>query len=162
MMAVPPYVAAPIATRVIYGHTLRLNLIRPTLCGVRRVHNDVPVTPVPDPQLGGYPQLPNESNQRRPALGWWDMQYRRNFGETLHEQDEALNMFSPDVPPVPPAVALRQFGYAVLIFVGFCTILNYVKPDPPMLRRVYPHDGLLKDIGGLEANKARTESLEDE
>lgn len=87
-------------------------------------------------------------------------------------------MFSPDVPPVPPAIALRQFGYAVLGFIGFCTILNYAKPDPPMLRRVYPHDGLVKEIGGLEANKvctrlpldsspdhlfqARIESLEDE
>ena len=74
----------------------------------------------------------------------------------LHEQDEALNMFSPDVPPVPPAVALRQFGYAVLGFAGFFTLLNYVKPDPPMLRRVYPHDGLVKELGGLEANKVRT------
>jgi len=74
----------------------------------------------------------------------------------LHEQDEALNMFSPDVPPVPPAVALRQFGYAVLGFAGFFTFLNYVKPDPPMLRRVYPHDGLVKELGGLEANKVRT------
>jgi len=90
------------------------------------------------------------------------MQYRRNFGETLHEQDEALNMFSPDVPPVPPAVALRQFGYTVLGFAGLFTLLNYVKPDPPMLRRVYPHDGLVKELGGLEANKARTGSLEDE
>ena len=70
-------------------------------------------------------------------------------------------MFSPDVPPVPPPVALRQFGYAVLGFVTFCTILNYVKPDPPMLRRVYPHDGLLKDIGGLEANKVCTRPLFD-
>lgn len=65
-------------------------------------------------------------------------------------------MFSPDVPPVPPAVALRQFGYAVLGFVGFFTLLNYAKPDPPMLRRVYPYDGLVRELGGLEANKART------
>ena len=85
MMAVPQYTATIVAPRVIYGHTLRHNLVRPARQGVRHVHNDVPVTPVPDPQLGSYPQLPNESNQRRPALGWWDMQYRRNFGETVEQ-----------------------------------------------------------------------------
>lgn len=81
-MAVPQCTATMTARRVIYGHTLRCTLGKRTLRGARYVHHDVPVTPVPDPQLGGYPQLPNESNQWRPALGWWDMQYRRNFGET--------------------------------------------------------------------------------
>jgi hypothetical protein len=99
MVAVPQYAATTNATRAIYGHTLRLNLVklRPTLCGVRHVHNDVPVTPVPDPQLGNYPQLPNESNQRRPALGWWDMQYRRNFGETASSHsssDRIVNLLT--------------------------------------------------------------------
>ena len=37
----------------------------------------------PDPQLAGYPQLPNVSRQTLPARGWWDMQMRRNMGDTV-------------------------------------------------------------------------------
>lgn len=37
----------------------------------------------PDYQLGDYPQLPWETTQLRPAKGWWDLQMRRNFGETV-------------------------------------------------------------------------------
>ena len=36
-----------------------------------------------DPQLAGYPQLPNVSRQTLPARGWWDMQMRRNMGDTV-------------------------------------------------------------------------------
>lgn len=36
-----------------------------------------------DPQLNGYPQLPNESRQSLPAHGWWDNQMRRNYGDTV-------------------------------------------------------------------------------
>ena len=36
-----------------------------------------------DPQLDGYPQLPNESRQSLPPQGWWDIQMRRNYGDTV-------------------------------------------------------------------------------
>lgn len=36
-----------------------------------------------DPQLGGYPQLPAVSYQRRQPYGWDDDQERRNFGEPV-------------------------------------------------------------------------------
>jgi hypothetical protein len=39
--------------------------------------------PKNDPQLGDYPQIPAISVQRRPAKGWWNVQERRNFGETV-------------------------------------------------------------------------------
>ena len=51
-----------------------------------------PTTPQPmtttlpddgDPQLGDYPSLPFVSKQRRPARGWEDFQFRRNFGEPV-------------------------------------------------------------------------------
>src|SRR5580693_3110893 len=35
-----------------------------------------------DPQLNGYPQLSDVSRQSLPARGWWDIQMRRNFGDT--------------------------------------------------------------------------------
>jgi NADH-ubiquinone oxidoreductase ASHI subunit (CI-ASHI or NDUFB8) len=37
----------------------------------------------PDPQLNGYPELPYVNLQHRPPKGWWDIQGRRNFGETV-------------------------------------------------------------------------------
>ncbi len=36
-----------------------------------------------DPQLADYPRLPYVSKQLRPPLGWEDLQFRRNFGETV-------------------------------------------------------------------------------
>ena len=51
-----------------------------------------PTTPAPlsstlpddaDPQLGDYPRLPFVSKQTRPARGWEDPQFRRNFGEPV-------------------------------------------------------------------------------
>lgn len=36
-----------------------------------------------DPQLNGYPELPDVSRQRLPPTGWWDTQMRRNFGDTV-------------------------------------------------------------------------------
>lgn len=42
-----------------------------------------------DPQLNGYPQLPNISRQRLPAKGWWDPQTRRNFGDTVRPAPHA-------------------------------------------------------------------------
>ena len=36
-----------------------------------------------DPQLDGYPQLPDISRQTLPPRGWWDNQMRRNFGDTV-------------------------------------------------------------------------------
>ena len=37
----------------------------------------------PDPQLNGYPQLPWQSRQNLPPLGWQDNLMRRNFGDTV-------------------------------------------------------------------------------
>ncbi|KDR78876.1 hypothetical protein GALMADRAFT_137862 [Galerina marginata CBS 339.88] len=109
-----------------------------------------------DPQLNGYPQLPWVSRQELPPLGWDDPLTRRNFGDTLHEHEEALSMWGPDAPPVDPNVALRQFLYAVAGFVTFGLTVKYVLlPEPPAVRRQYPFDGLVKELGGLEENKAR-------
>ncbi|KAI0775174.1 hypothetical protein BD413DRAFT_603149 [Trametes elegans] len=124
-----------------------------------------PTTPAPvtstepddDPQLGDYPRLPFVSKQTRPPLGWDDPQFRRNFGEPLHEQEEILSMWGPDVPVVPPYTALRWFSVAVLGFVSFGVFCNYAHPEMPAVRREYPYDGLVKELGGLEENKARVE-----
>lgn len=87
---------------------------------------------------------------------------RRNFGDTLPEQEEVLSMWGPDIPPIAPQAALRQL---LLAFAGFATfgfvVKNYVVPDAPAIRREYPYSGLVQELGGLEENKAREESLVD-
>lgn len=64
-------------------------------------------------------------------------------------------MFSPDIPHVAPNVAVRQASIAFAGFAALFVFLNYVKPEAPAVRRVYPHDGLVKELGGLDENKVR-------
>ncbi|KAL4064411.1 hypothetical protein V8B97DRAFT_2006505 [Scleroderma yunnanense] len=110
----------------------------------------------PDPQLAGYPELPWLSNQALPPRGWWDQQLRRNFGDPIHEYDEVLSMWGPDVAHVPPRKALFQFSLAVSAFVGFGFLCKYaLVPDRPTVPREYPYSGLVRELGGLEENKAR-------
>ena len=73
----------------------------------------------------------------------------------LHAQDEALSVWSPDVPHVPPQRALFQFMIAVSLFVGYAALVPALQVESPAARRSYPHDGLVKELGGLEANKVR-------
>ncbi|KAI0065312.1 Ndufb8, NADH dehydrogenase 19kDa subunit [Artomyces pyxidatus] len=127
------------------------------------------VTPVPyqkkelDPQLNGYPQLPDISRQTLPAKGWWDWQMRRNMGDIMHEREEMFSMWGPDVPHVQPSVALKQFSLAFAGFVAFGFFCNYaLVPERPSVPRQYPYDGLVVELGGLEENKSNVESLEDD
>ncbi|KDQ14343.1 hypothetical protein BOTBODRAFT_44717 [Botryobasidium botryosum FD-172 SS1] len=115
-----------------------------------------------DTQLGDYPQLPAESPQRRPAKGWWDIQDRRNFGETVHEQAEALSMWSPDVSTISRSNAAFQIGVAILGFVAFGLTVRAITPDRPAVPRSYPRDGLVEELGGLDENKAISDSEQSE
>ncbi|KAH9959587.1 hypothetical protein BC827DRAFT_1156164 [Russula dissimulans] len=116
-----------------------------------------------DPQLNGYPQLPDVSRQSLPPNGWWDPQMRRNFGDTMHEHEELYSMWGPDIPHVDPSTALRHFAIAVSGFVTFGLLCKYaLVPDRPAVPRQYPFDGLVKESGGLEENKANAESLEED
>lgn len=86
---------------------------------------------------------------------------RRNIGEPIHEQEELLSMWGPDVPVVDPHTAMRHFAVAFAGFVGFGFFVKYFMTlEPPAIRREYPYNGLIKELGGLEENKARPESLE--
>ena len=70
----------------------------------------------------------------------------------LHEQEEILSMWGPDVPVVPPRTAARWFSIAVLGFVGLGVIVNYAHPEIPAVRREYPFSGLASELGSLDAN----------
>jgi NADH dehydrogenase (ubiquinone) 1 beta subcomplex subunit 8 len=73
----------------------------------------------------------------------------------LHEEDEALNMFSPDLPQpeVEPSSALAQATLAFAVLGSIMGILAYTRPTMPAERRSFPHDGLVNELGGWEANK---------
>ncbi|CAL1716685.1 unnamed protein product [Somion occarium] len=128
-------------------------------CSVRTYATPVPyLKEEEDPQLADYPRVPAISKQTRPAKGWDDPQMRRNFGEPLHENEEAFSMWGPDIPLVPPNVALKQSSIAVLGFVIFGLVVKFALiPDRPAVPREYPFSGLVNELGGLEENKARPE-----
>ncbi|WFD27164.1 hypothetical protein MNAN1_002160 [Malassezia nana] len=105
-----------------------------------------------DPQLGDYPAMPYENQQFRPySRKWWDTQDRRNYGETLHEEDDILNMWSPDAYKVPGPLALRHFLTAAGAIALFGYGVYLTVPEPPMLRKSFPRDGLAAELGGPQA-----------
>jgi NADH dehydrogenase (ubiquinone) 1 beta subcomplex subunit 8 len=75
----------------------------------------------------------------------------------LHEQEEVLSMWGPDIPIVPPRTALFQFTLAALAFVGFGFFANAaLVPDRPAVARQYPFSGLITELGGMEENRVCT------
>ncbi|KAK0532810.1 hypothetical protein OC834_002458 [Tilletia horrida] len=120
-----------------------------------------------DPQLGDYPDLPPISLQRRRwSPNWWDGQEKRNFGETLHEQHDALSVWAPDAAPIPPSQALFQFTLAGLAISAFCGLVYLTKFERVSVPRTYPRGGLQAEMGGTAlaalSDEAEGESADDE
>jgi NADH dehydrogenase (ubiquinone) 1 beta subcomplex subunit 8 len=42
---------------------------------------------------------------------------------------------------------------AVASFIAFGFLVKAITPEPPAIRREYPFDGLVKELGGVEENK---------
>ncbi|KAE8222085.1 hypothetical protein CF319_g4660 [Tilletia indica] len=104
-----------------------------------------------DPQLGDYPDLPLVSLQhRRWSPNWWDPQEKRNFGETLHEQHDAMSVWAPDAHALPASTALFQFALAGLAMTAFAGMVYLTKFERPAVPRTYPRDGLRAEMGGTE------------
>ena len=64
-------------------------------------------------------------------------------------------MWGPDAPVAPPPTALRHFTIAFSGFAAIFVFLYYAQPEMPAVRRDYPFGGLVKELGGLDANKVR-------
>jgi len=62
-------------------------------------------------------------------------------------------MWGPDPAPIPIGDARRQFLMAVASFIAFGFLVKAITPEPPAIRREYPFDGLVKELGGVEENK---------
>jgi NADH dehydrogenase (ubiquinone) 1 beta subcomplex subunit 8 len=74
----------------------------------------------------------------------------------MHENEEALSMWAPDVPPVDPRTAARYFAVAFTGFLAFGATAYYgITPSLRAVRREYPYDGLVAELGGVDANKVR-------
>jgi len=42
---------------------------------------------------------------------------------------------------------------AVSLFVGYAALVPALQAESPVARRSYPYDGLVKELGDVEANK---------
>ncbi|PWN41563.1 hypothetical protein IE81DRAFT_324421 [Ceraceosorus guamensis] len=101
-----------------------------------------------DPQLGDYPDFEPVSRQwRRWNPKWWDQQEKRNFGETLHESDDTLSVWAPDVHKISGPSALFQFSIAAACMGAFAGLVYLTYPEKPAIPRVYPDGGLVKALG---------------
>ncbi|KAI7898383.1 uncharacterized protein BX663DRAFT_525119 [Cokeromyces recurvatus] len=105
-----------------------------------------------DPQIGDYPNLPRKSAQARGPYGWWDPQDKRNFGETVHEEDELFGVWAPDLHHYSPYKAAAQLALAASIFVGFTGLIYMTYPEKPAVPRTYPYNGLAEEFGAREGD----------
>lgn len=99
-----------------------------------------------DPQIGDYPNLPFENHQTRAPTGYDDVQGRTNFGETVHEEDEVLNVWSPDLYDKPGGEAAKELFIGLSALGLAMAFIAYSAADPPAVRREYPYNGLEKEL----------------
>ncbi|PKI82813.1 hypothetical protein MVES1_003730 [Malassezia vespertilionis] len=105
-----------------------------------------------DPQLGSYPDMPEQNLQFRPYFSsWWDKQDRHNFNEPVQEQDDILNMWAPDAYKTPGPYALKCFSIAVATIATFSYFLYHNQAELPALRKTFPRGGLAQELGGEHA-----------
>ncbi|KAF2720434.1 hypothetical protein K431DRAFT_321008 [Polychaeton citri CBS 116435] len=119
------------------------------------------------PQNGNYPDtklttsLPVKRQFRDPYGDWWDKQERRNYGETVHEDNDVLGIFSPEeYTHVTPGWGAVQWS-AFLATTGFVlgAVYQYY-PDKASVPRAFP-GGLERELGGSGAVRARKSSDEE-
>ncbi|XP_065052310.1 NADH dehydrogenase [ubiquinone] 1 beta subcomplex subunit 8, mitochondrial-like [Rhopilema esculentum] len=125
-----------------------------------------PVTPVSGPDwedkgwkndgmgIGDYPNLPEHSQQlRNPYLTYWDQQDRRNFGEPLHEEDDAIGMWMPDrhdesTTTVAEACRNLAIAFGLLGFVYYLSTFYNEENSSEVVPRMYPFNNLYLENGG--------------
>ncbi|BFZ53373.1 hypothetical protein PYCC9005_000396 [Savitreella phatthalungensis] len=111
----------------------------------------------PTQNIGDYPtDIPKVNRQlRNPYRSYDNQQERRNFGETLQEEDEVLAVFTPDVHThVTPGKAALHLLFAGLALYAVALIGYFTFEPLQAVRRTYPN-GLEEELGGV--NKARSD-----
>ncbi|KAL1926412.1 hypothetical protein VTP01DRAFT_5741 [Rhizomucor pusillus] len=141
----------------------RLITQRPLLTAVRAQSTLSTGEVVKDPQIGDYPNLPRWSAQERGPYGWWDPQDKRNFGETVHEEDELMGVWAPDLHTYSPYKALAQLGLFAGVITAFSYFVYNTYPERPAEKRTYPYNGLKAELGSREYDiRPRGARAEDE
>ncbi|KAI1497203.1 hypothetical protein F5X99DRAFT_29422 [Biscogniauxia marginata] len=115
------------------------------------------LTDAEDPGMnGGYINPARVKRQfRDPHADWWDKQERRNYGETIHEDNDVLGIFSPyEYTWVSPGKGLAQIGAFIATFLSVCWVVGRLYPDKPSYPREY-EGGLERELGGAGAVRAR-------
>ncbi|KAI8985445.1 hypothetical protein BDB01DRAFT_788273 [Pilobolus umbonatus] len=105
-----------------------------------------------DPQIGDYPNLPHFSAQTRGPYGWDDPQDKRNFGETVPEEDEIYGVWAPDLHHYSPRKALAQLALFAATITGFAGLIYKLHPESPVVKRTYPYNGLTEEFGAREGD----------
>ncbi|ORZ09175.1 hypothetical protein BCR42DRAFT_423888 [Absidia repens] len=107
---------------------------------------------IQDPQIGDYPNLPRYSSQSRGPFGWDDPQDKRNFGEAVHEEDEIMGVWAPDLHTYSPFKAIAQLTLFAGLFTAFAGLVYTSYPERPAVKRTYPNDGLKESLGYREGD----------
>ncbi|KAK9459681.1 uncharacterized protein V1516DRAFT_542083 [Lipomyces oligophaga] len=143
--------AVPTAQRALFVYQARRHRSGDGLSPETRSFTDFPNTKSDERLAGDYPELPYEYHQHRDPYAKYDMQQlRRNFNEPLHEDDDMINMWSPDVHDVVPShIALRFILGFFAVFSATAYGLSFAAPERPSIPRVYA-DGLYKELGGAD------------
>lgn len=102
-----------------------------------------------NPQNGGYPVIKSEKREHRdPYAGWWDEQERRDYNETVHEDNDILGRFATeDYTWTTAGWGWVLMGSFVATFLGVLGVVYVTYPDKPAVPRTFP-DGLEQELGG--------------
>eukprot|EP01135_Chromosphaera_perkinsii_P001841 Nk52_evm20s211 gene=Nk52_evmTU20s211 len=77
-----------------------------------------------------YPKVPDEVMQARDPHKYWDKQSRRDFGETMNENDEAFGVWVYDqVTPVDPYTSLKHLSMALVGLFAIFQIARFVNRE---------------------------------
>ncbi|KAJ9059817.1 hypothetical protein DSO57_1037597 [Entomophthora muscae] len=94
-----------------------------------------------------YPIIAKDHHQFRNPWIYDDQQSRRDFDEPVHEQDEVLNVWAPDVHKYPLKSALFELGVVATIVASIAYVYSFNAPQLQAVRRSYPFDGLRVELG---------------
>lgn len=78
----------------------------------------------------------------------------------MHEEQDMLDMWGPDVSNISGNSALKQFTVVSLGLFGFGYLVYKYHPKSPAVPREYPFDGLVTELGGMEENKVRASFIQ--
>merc|ERR1712176_416216 len=116
--------------------------------------------------FGDYPNYVEWSYQRRdPNLKYWDQQELRHFGDPLHVNHDALNVWMPDDISnhrYTPREMVLHLSIALGLLAGLVCYSEFVYDAPsrdPAAPKPYPYNNLYLEMGGDPEKEPTEEDL---